>query len=472
MADQLQLPAGLRTALAVADGRVRVLDERALRGAALDALVHDAVFARGQAQAVACWLIWESALALGIVPSSINDLYMARGRGETPTNFTVPAINLRMIAYDSARAVFRAAHKLDAGAMLFEIARSEIGYTEQRPAEYVAVVLAAAIREGHRGPVYIQGDHFQINAKKYAADPQKEYNAVQDLALEALQAGFFNIDIDTSTLVDLARPTIAEQQELNYRLCAQLTTFIRQHQPQGVTVSVGGEIGEVGGKNSTAAELRAFIDGYRAALAGMGAGLTGISKISVQTGTSHGGVVLPDGTIADVAVDFGVLAELSRVAREAYGLAGAVQHGASTLPESAFGKFTEATACEVHLATGFQNLVYDLLPDGLRGEIYGWLQVNAADERKAKDTDEQFLYKTRKKAIGPFKSQTWGLGADFRALAGEKLEEKFAFLFERLNIGGTHALAVKHTRSVECHRTLADFGGAEKEAEDVSGLAD
>ena len=83
--------------------------------------------------------------------------------------FTVPAMNLRMMTYDTARAVFRAAKALSAGAFIFEIARSEIGYTEQRPHEYAASVLAAALREGSRGPVFFQGDHVQVNAKKYAA---------------------------------------------------------------------------------------------------------------------------------------------------------------------------------------------------------------------------------------------------------------------------------------------------------------
>ena len=81
----------------------------------------------------------------------------------------------------------------------------------------------------------------------------------------------------------------------------------------------------------------------------------GISKISIQTGTSHGGVVLLDGTIAKVSVDFDTLLKLSRIARKQYGMGGAVQHGASTLPEDAFSKFVEAEAVEVHLATNFEE---------------------------------------------------------------------------------------------------------------------
>ena len=49
--------------------------------------------------------------------------------------FTVPAINVRGLSYDTGRSIFRTAIKLKAGAFILEIARSEIGYTEQRPAE-------------------------------------------------------------------------------------------------------------------------------------------------------------------------------------------------------------------------------------------------------------------------------------------------------------------------------------------------
>ena len=106
-------------------------------------------------------------------------------------------------------------------------------------------------------------------------------------------------------------------------------------------------------------ELKAFMDGYNSTLAAKGKGLKGISKISVQTGTTHGGVPLPDGTIAKVKLDFDTLKNLSRVAIDEYGLSGAVQHGASTLPADAFGKFPETATAEVHLATEFQNMIYE-----------------------------------------------------------------------------------------------------------------
>ena len=278
-------------------------------------------------------MIWEIGQQVGVRPASIHDLYMARGRGETG-GYTVPAINVRGVAYDTARAIFRTAIRTKAGAFLLEIARSEIAYTDQRPAEYVTVMLAAALREGFRGPVFVQGDHFQVNAKKYEADPEGEVAAVKQLAREAIEAGFFNIDIDTSTLVDLSHEQLDEQQRLNYEVGADLTRFVRELEPEGVTISIGGEIGEVGTENSTVPELRAYMDGYNRTLEKLAPGTAGLSKISVQSGTSHGGVVLADGSIAEVALDLKTLEDLSRVARDEYGLAGAVQHGASTLPDA------------------------------------------------------------------------------------------------------------------------------------------
>ncbi len=441
------------------EGTVSVVDEAGLRDGAIDRLIRDAVFGPVEQRAAARWLIWEIGQDLGVRPASIHDFYMARGRGEVSTDFTVPAMNLRGIAYDMARAVFRAALKLDVGALICEIARSEIGYTAQRPGEYTAAVVAAAIKEGFRGPVFIQGDHFQVSAKGFASDPDKEIAAVRDLIVEAINAGFFNIDVDTSTLVDLSYEELTEQQRQNYQVSSALTAFIRSIEPEGVTISVGGEIGEVGGKNSTEPELRAYMDGYNKSLSQFDGDLVGLSKISIQTGTSHGGVVLPDGTLADVKIDFDTLERLSTVAREEYGLAGAVQHGASTLPDSAFRKFAETGACEVHLATGFQNLIYEheALPAEVREKAYAYIKEHHADEWKEGQTEGQFIYKTRKKAFGGIKADWWNLPPDVLHQIGVALEDKFSFLFEQLNVPGTRDLVNQFVQAPEVHKAPEDF---------------
>ena len=455
----------LDPAASVVDGAVTVRDEALLASSRMDQLVRLAVFGTAPEKDWARWVIWELGQAVGVRSASIHDLYLARGRGETH-GFTVPAINVRGRAYDTARAIFRTAIKLNAGAFVLEIARSEIAYTDQRPAEYVAVMLAAALREGFRGPVFIQGDHFQVNAKKFAADAGGEVANVKQLAREAVAAGFFNVDIDTSTLVNLAHPTLDAQQRLNYEVGADIAQFVRSQEPAGVTISLGGEIGEVGTENSTVPELRAFMDGFLRTLASQAPGMAGLSKISVQSGTSHGGVVLADGSIAAVQLDLNTLRELGKAARDEYGLAGAVQHGASTLPDGAFNNFPRTETAEIHLATGFQNMLYDHLPPALRDEIYAWLRTNAAEERKPGDTDEQFFYKTRKKALGPFKQQLWSLDPDVQASLDCAYDNKFEFLFTQLAVGGTSAPVARHVKSTPMHRVPPGGGGPAMAAAD------
>src|SRR6478609_775776 len=194
-------------------------------------------------------------------------------------------LTIRDLAWTAAFATDEAT----VGAVILELARSEQTYTFQRPIDYSTAVLAGAVAAGWRGPVFLQGDHYQFNAKKYATDPEAMTEEIRRACRLAIDAGYRNIDIDSSTLVDLSKPARDEQQHENYARAAELTALIRTLETDGATVSVGGEIGEVGTQNSTVEELRAYLDGYRRELDARAPGAKGISKISVHTGTSHGG---------------------------------------------------------------------------------------------------------------------------------------------------------------------------------------
>jgi fructose-bisphosphate aldolase, class II len=449
-------PAGLLERLAgcvhLEAGVVVVDDEPALRHDGIRDLAWTAAFTTDAPTAeVAQWLVWQVAQALGARSASIQDLYMARARGDVH-GFTVPAINIRAQTFDMARTVFEVATATDTGAVILELARSEQTYTFQRPIDYATACLAGAVAAGWRGPVFLQGDHYQFNAKKYAADPEPMTEEIRRACRLAIDAGYRNIDIDASTLVDLSKPNVDEEQRANYERTAELTALIRDLEPDGLTVSVGGEIGEVGKSNSTEAELRAFLDGLRRELGRRAPGAIGISKVSVQTGTSHGGVVLPDGTMAQVALDFGVHERLGVVAREEYGLAGTVQHGASTLPDELFHRFPETETAEIHLATGFQNALYEhpAFPKALHQAIESWCFGNALDERKADQTDQQFVYTTRKKALGPFKRQLWDLPTKNEILVSQA--KKIEFLFHELRVVGSRAMVDRHVRPIPLAR--------------------
>ena len=180
--------------------------------------------------------------------------------------------------------------------------------------------------------------------------------------------------------------------------------------------------------------------------------------MSVQTGTSHGGVPLPDGGVTEVKLDFEVLRELGVVARE-YGLAGAVQHGASTLLDELFHQFPAVETAEIHLATGFQNALYEhpAFPEELHREIHAWCFAEAIDERKPDQTDQQFVYTTRKKAIGPFKRQLWDLDAKDEILAAQR--RKIAYLYTELGINNSLEMVNRYVQPVEVHRPVGWSAG-------------
>ncbi len=434
----------LAACLDLSGNRPRLRDAAAVK-ANIDDIVRLAVFGSDEEKELARYAIHAAAPELGAISASIHELYMARGRGEVG-GFTVPAVNIRGMAYDMSRALFRAIKATNGYATVFELARSEMGYTYQEPAEIAAVVLAAAIKEGYTGPVFIQGDHFQANAKKFASDPEGETKALEELIRKAIRAQFYCIDIDASTLVDLSYERVEDQQAPNCKLTAHLAKLVRSLEPEGITISIGGEIGEVGKHNSTVEELVAYADGFRDLV---GPDFPVLSKVSVQTGTTHGGIPLPDGTIAQVAIDFDTLRELSRVARERYGMAGAVQHGASTLPDELFHRFPEVETAEIHLATGFQNLIMEhpLFPASLLDEMRRYCEREFADERKEGETDIQFFYKTRKKTWGPFKRQVWDLPEEIRAELRRALEEKFVFLIRQLRAADTKEMVLKYVKA-------------------------
>jgi fructose/tagatose bisphosphate aldolase len=446
---------GFLSGIAHIDGeRLVIDDEAAFRAAGVRDVAWSATFSQDEATVEAArWIVWEASQELGAPSASIHDLYMARSRGEY-SGWTVPAINLRTQVFDMAMAGCRAAMELDAGSVIFELARSEQEYTFQRPGEYITSVLAGAIAAGWRGPVFVQGDHYQFNAAKYKADPEAVTETLRKATLNAMEVGYGNIDIDSSTLVDLSFESLDEQQKVNYTRAAELSALIRASQDEGLVISIGGEIGEVGKQNSTPDELRAYLDGYRRELESRaGSDVIGLSKVSVQTGTSHGGVPLPGGGVAEVKLDFDTLKVLGEVCRE-YGLAGAVQHGASTLPDELFHRFPQVETAEIHLATGFQNALYEhpAFPAELYAEVEAFCFANCADERKDGETDTQFVYKTRKKALGTFKRELWDLATKDEIIASQ--QAKMRFLFEQLGITGNKAVVERFVQAPERHKPL------------------
>jgi len=368
----------------------------------------------------------------GIFSASIHNEYMRYAKGELK-GFTVPAFNIRNLTYDFSRLIFHLMKEKRVGYLIFEIARGEVGYTAQSHDEYVTSVFAAAIAEDWKGPIYFQADHTQISKEKYTVDPKTQEELLKKFIASAIDAGVYNIDIDASTLVDLSKSNVEDQQKENAHMTAVLTNYIREIEPKGITISIGGEIGHIGGKNSTVEEYKAFMKLFQSQLQTS----IGLSKISVQTGTSHGGVVNADGSLKHADVDFFVIESIGKIAKESFHMGGVVQHGASTLPATLFHRFPEVGTLEIHLATEFQNIIFDHMSPELKKEIYAWLDINCSKERKEGQTNEQFYYQTRKRANSQFKEKIWKMESSYKQNILSALEKEVRLILHELKMENT-----------------------------------
>jgi fructose/tagatose bisphosphate aldolase len=371
-------------------------------------------------------------LRAGVYPASLSPVYQALGEGKLAP-MTIPAFNLRGLTYSLARAIWRAARKVDAGPVLFELAPAEADTGDQTFEEFAAMVLAAAAREGWRGPVFLQGDHFEVES-------EQDLQGVTALAQRVAAAGFHHIDIDASHLYDSISDELRGFHRPNARATAALLSSLRGCVANGAELTLGGEVGEIGGRNTTPQDLLAFAAEFSPLLQN---GTRGLNKISAQTGTTHGGIVKPDGSVGRMAVDFELARSLSDQAR-ALGWAGLVQHGASTLTIEDLSHLPEAGVVEVHMATQIQNIVFDhpAFPKGLLEEMRGRLvptRTNA--EGDIMDGDEhqsaqQNFYRARWTAWGTFKQPLWNLPEEVLHPVGETLEAWVADVLNALKLQG------------------------------------
>jgi hypothetical protein len=87
-----------------------------------------------------------------------------------------------------------------------------------------------------------------------------------------------------------------------------------------------------------------------------------------------------------------------------------------------------------------------MLPEDFKREVYEFLKKEFKDEWKAGDTEEQFIYKTRKKGFGPFKKEFWDLPQSLKEEIGIALEKKFSLLVQKLNVVNTYDLVCKYVK--------------------------
>ena len=291
------------------------------------------------------------------------------------------------------------------------------------PVDYATSVLAGAIAAGWRGPVFIQGDHYQFNAKKYAADPEAMTEEIRRACRLAIEAGYRNIDIDS---LDARRPLEADRRraaarELPPRRGADRPdpdARDRRRDGQRRRRDRRGRQAEL--ERGGAARVPRRLP--RASSSRARRAPRASRKVSVQTGTSPRRRAAAGRRRGRGQARLRGAARARRRRPRRTGWPAPSSTARRRCRTSCSIDFPAVETAEIHLATGFQNALYEhpAFPAELHREIEAWCCANTADERKPDQTDEQFLYTTRKKAIGPFKRQLWDLPTKDEILAAQR----------------------------------------------------
>ncbi len=406
-------------------------------------------------------LILRTAPQMGVIQSSIRRLYESKYALEETKKgkFTLPSMNLRCAAFDEARIIFEKAKELKVGAFQIEIAPTEIGYTGQSPKEFASSVVAGAIATGYTGPVFLKLDHLRMDPKKYKKDGEKEIQRIFNFMKDALDNGFYAIDIDASVLEKNPKEILdpVEQQRDNFVVSARLVEMARAYAGEkGLDIALGVEVGEVGEAYITEEHIRAFLNNLKDILAKRskesGWKIKMPEVLAIPSGTPHGGLRDPKTgeALKDVTIAFDLLEKAGIICKE-YGMFGPVQHGASKLPIGLFNMFPIRNVMEIHLATAMSDIEIDrILPDEIREKMLNeFVTSPAAAEVQAKRkaqgkeplTAEALRKNTeRRKLIKDYKRSFWDVPDEKKALREKLLGDLFGEWFKLLGVVDTKAL--------------------------------
>lgn len=400
----------------------------------------------------------EIADQLKIIAGSNTAFYDEKAEGKHQF-FTVPAVNSRMVTFHTIRAAVKVADALQLPHIVFELALSEVGYTAQQKDEYAALVKAAYISLGITNrEIYLQADHYQFDPKKYAEDSTKEMQRIKDAVVKALENGVYNIDIDASKFETAdSKKSDRDNQAENARLTAEIFHFIRQYEREHqlpCVVSIGGEVGEVGGENTKYRQVNAYLELLHEHAQELGSGNEkGLSKISINVGSAHGGLRGPDGRPLDtVPLDFTAHHDLYMLGKDPMNPGKhvlPVQHGASTLPKNYFPLFPAMHVAEIHLATGFQDVVWDTIEkeDSALFQKMKSLVLEKLGDKVAKHETEAIGLVKERKNITQYVKRDLLLSHAIPAIESA-LEKEFTTIFHSLY----NLLAPKATEAVEGER--------------------
>ncbi|MBU0761434.1 MAG: class II fructose-bisphosphate aldolase [Candidatus Altiarchaeota archaeon] len=339
----------------------------------------------------------------------------------------VMATNIRIT--HSARGIMLAAKELDA-AVMFEIAKSEIGYTDQPPKEFVRNIEQIAQEVEFNQPYVIHGDHIGIKENTSEA-----VGAGEKLIKDMLDAGFTSFAIDASHNFDVGAPTVRQQLRDNIEITCKLAKLI----PEQAGLEV--EVGEVGKKDpktgekalTTVEEAKTYIQAIKDA--GFNPNL-----IATNNGTAHGNTYDVNGNLVE---QVGIDIERTKAIADAIAPFGTyvAQHGITGTPLNMMHLLIGAGVLKGNVGTNWQNVALDSMPHDLVSRMEDWtLKSPHAEKMKAKKpgiSRNELVGKNIKNAIKVFKPEIDALSGDDRAKVDEATKNSALAFFKAFKAEGT-----------------------------------
>ncbi len=407
----------LREALVLDRGETFVRDLKKLREKHLDSLVLNAVFhPNPETKRFLIWLLQSVTQSAGVIPASLATFYRLKAHDKLSKQ-TIPSFRVEDLAYDAARALFRAAKNNSTMAFLFECPVSlgnSMGSQDEFFSGFSAVVASAALREGWAGPIFIQNEDLPLRKETEFTETSETSLCIANL----FRAGVYNLNIDVSNCLDSTDPTLEGRHRLGSEVAANALEWIRRNQPSSMSVSIGVKIGLTQQNVSSVDELRIFMDGFIQELKKKEPSVEGINKVFLTTKSKE------------------ELEALSQMAMTAYKLAGIVQSDEGSAELLSYESFAKINVAELHLRRLCRNT---LMESALPQEFH-----------------EHFKKPYHKNEIQTLKTTMWDLSPSIRREVSERLQRKFDSAFKGLGSVNTSEDILEEVETVKVNPYLPE----------------
>lgn len=264
-----------------------------------------------------CWM-------QGIYFSSLQKMNQSQGNQSAFSKICIPVFDISELTFEQLQELTKAIHgesskKNSLAAFCIDFALDgEVDLPVQ-----LSRITAVALLHGYQGPLFLQADQLKFDALRFENDRENLLDELKSKTKQAIRFGIFNINYDASQLVDEEASRISEKMLMNLKMVALGTNlWVRNFQPNGMVVSVSGNLGGSDGSLPGEADVKEFLQRLLKEGSRLRFGVTGddISKIEIPVTKINqesvslinqlnevirrdiklGGVVIDTGTIRDM----------------------------------------------------------------------------------------------------------------------------------------------------------------------------